>query len=110
MRPCFRPTRQSTAHRSSTTIALSLEQKFIVIAGTEYAGEIKKSIFTVMNRILPGKGILPMHCSANIGPEEDVALFFGLSGTGKTTLSSDPHRRLIGDDEHGWVGRRHLQP
>ena len=89
---------------SETFIALSFEKKLAIIGNSQYAGEIKKSVFTILNYLLPLEGVLPMHCSANVNPEDknDAALFFGLSGTGKTTLSADPTRRLVGDDEHGW--------
>ena len=94
------PTRHGSA--SSTVIALDMSRNIVVIAGTSYAGEIKKSVFSLFNFHAPRQGVLPMHCSANLGQDGEAALFFGLSGTGKTTLSNDPARPLIGDDEHGW--------
>ena len=87
---------------SETLIAVNFEKKLVIIVGTSYAGEIKKSVFSMLNYLLPPKNVMPMHCSVNVGQDDDPAIFFGLSGTGKTTLSADPNRILIGDDEHGW--------
>ncbi|ULB10674.1 phosphoenolpyruvate carboxykinase [Cereibacter azotoformans] len=102
--PSFKADPARHGCRTDTVITLNFDKKLILIANTEYAGENKKSVFTLLNYILPGKGVMAMHCSANhaIGNTDDAAVFFGLSGTGKTTLSADPSRTLIGDDEHGW--------
>ncbi len=100
--PEFQASPEKHGTRTGTFIVLHLAHRIILIGGTRYAGELKKSMFTVMNYLMPKTGVLSMHCSANIGSKGDTALFFGLSGTGKTTLSADPERGLIGDDEHGW--------
>ena len=100
--PTFKADPKRHGVRSDTVIAIDFSKKIVLIGGSSYAGEIKKAVFTTMNYFLPAQAVMPMHCSANVGPKGDAAIFFGLSGTGKTTLSADPGRTLVGDDEHGW--------
>ncbi|MCA8902121.1 MAG: phosphoenolpyruvate carboxykinase (ATP), partial [Hyphomonas sp.] len=100
--PSFKADPKRHGTRSETVIAVNFAKRMVLIGGTSYAGETKKSVFTALNYYLPVKGVMPMHCSVNTSPSEDAAIFFGLSGTGKTTLSADASRILIGDDEHGW--------
>ncbi|WP_241557265.1 phosphoenolpyruvate carboxykinase [Croceibacterium ferulae] len=100
--PSFRADPERHGCRTETVVAVSVTEKLILIGGTAYAGEMKKSVFGILNYLLPARGVMPMHCSANVGPDGRTAVFFGLSGTGKTTLSADASRTLIGDDEHGW--------
>ena len=99
--PSLEAPKNTPGLRSGTYILASFERRMVIIGGTSYAGEIKKSVFSVLNFLLPPRDVLPMHCSVNVGKDGGAAIFFGLSGTGKTTLSADPSRQLVGDDEHG---------